>query len=271
MNLRIESIRAAIQEAGLAGAPVCLHASLSSFGPVEGGAGAVVEAFSQAGCTLLVPAFTYRSHVPTPAEHFLIGNGEDRVTTPAGASPVAFDPRDSFVTPEMGVIPAALPLRPDHVRSTHPLCSFAAIGPRAQALLAMQTDQNVYAPYQALYDATEGFLLLAGVGLTRATPIHFAEQLSGRTLFQRWTLDARRGLVRCAVGSCSEGFERLAPALADIEQKRQVGASDWRIFPFRAFVDACRDVIRGEPAITHCNDPACLRCRDATAGGPRVI
>jgi len=35
------------------GGPACLHAPLRSFGPVEGGAAAVVQAFAVARCTLL--------------------------------------------------------------------------------------------------------------------------------------------------------------------------------------------------------------------------
>ena len=257
-----------LERLGLAGQTVCLHSSLRSFGPVEGGAETLVSAFEAAGCTLIVPAFTYRTHISTPPEHFLPRNGESR-DRPAssGQALQAFEPGDPHVTPEMGAIPAALVRHPAMRRSTHPLNSFAALGP-ASGIVAGQTLADIYAPYKALYASGQGFLLLAGVGLDCATPIHFAEELAGRGLFQRWALDSTLGPVRCSVGGCSDGFERLAPTVADIERRERVGESRWRIFPFREFVEACTERIRREPGITHCEDPACERCRDAVAGGP---
>ena len=35
-----------------------VHSSLASFGRVEGGAAAVVQAFLDEGCTIVVPAFS---------------------------------------------------------------------------------------------------------------------------------------------------------------------------------------------------------------------
>lgn len=54
-----DEIQAALRRLGMAGQPVCVHASLRSFGKVAGGAPAVMAAFLAEGCTLLVPSFSY--------------------------------------------------------------------------------------------------------------------------------------------------------------------------------------------------------------------
>src|SRR5207249_4990643 len=56
-----------IRELELSGRPVCVHASLRSFGHVAGGADAVIEAFLSEACTVLVPAFSLTFLVPPPA------------------------------------------------------------------------------------------------------------------------------------------------------------------------------------------------------------
>ena len=69
-----EVIRAAVRDVALAGRAICVHSSLRSFGRVEGGAEAVVQAFLDEGCTMLVPTFTDLS-VPPPPEMRLERNG----------------------------------------------------------------------------------------------------------------------------------------------------------------------------------------------------
>ena len=54
-------IREAITELGLEGEAVCVHASLSSFGcPVPG----ILDEFLKAGCTVMVPSFSYMYAAP---------------------------------------------------------------------------------------------------------------------------------------------------------------------------------------------------------------
>jgi len=63
---------AAIGELLLAGRVVCVHSSLRSFGTVEGGADAVVDAFLDSGCTLLVPSHSWgfaTNHLPGLRPH----------------------------------------------------------------------------------------------------------------------------------------------------------------------------------------------------------
>jgi len=52
-------IMLAIDSLGIAGCNVCIHSSMRSFGqPIEGGASAVLDAFLESGCTVMVPAFS---------------------------------------------------------------------------------------------------------------------------------------------------------------------------------------------------------------------
>ncbi len=269
MSLTQAEILKAIEQSGLSGCVVCLHSSLKSFGRVEGGADAVINAFRDAGCTLIVPTFTYACQVPPPAGWSVAQNGEmpDRFVN---REPIeAFDRNGILITyEEMGAIPARVLQHPEHVRGNHPTDSFTGLGPLASGVIAEQSPCNVFGPFKKIYSGLPARLVLVGVGLTAATAIHFAEELSGRRLFRRWGRLVGGRVIEVEEGGCSEGFENLAPAVAFLEQRIVVGESLWRIYPLREFVDAVVTTIRENPAVTHCGDPACPRCRDAVKGGP---
>ncbi|SHM71913.1 AAC(3) family N-acetyltransferase [Cryptosporangium aurantiacum] len=86
---------------------------------------------------------------------------------------------DAATTPsdEMGAFAEYVRQRPDAVRSRHPQTSFAAVGPRAAAWMAVH-DLDCHlgerSPLAALYDA-DAHVLLVGVGLDRCTAFHLAE------------------------------------------------------------------------------------------------
>ncbi len=260
----------AVRALGLSDSPVCLHSSLKSFGPVEGGAEAVIRAFLQAGCTLMAPTFTYRCAVAAPPGRQVPQNGYAAAAHAADAGAVAYAPHGTLISRQMGAIPACLLALPGRVRGDHPLNSFAALGPAAQALIGTQGPLNVYGPLVAMLAQPAAWLVLAGVDLTSATPIHLAEARAGRNLFRRWALTGEGATLEVEVGSCSDGFNNLAPAVRDIEIARQVGESRWRVYPFRPFIEAVTEAIVQNAAITHCGDPDCIRCQDAVRGGPRV-
>jgi len=272
MSITKADVRRAIQALGLEHRPVCLHASLRSFGWVEGGPPAIVEAFLEEGGTLLVPTFSSQAHaVAPPPDRRFVRNGWDDAASYNISLPTAsrrvYTPESRELDKDVGALPAAVLARPDHVRGDHPLCSFSAVGPRARQLIEGQRPVRVYAPLEALA-ALGGFVVLAGVGLNRLTLLHLGEQQAGRTLFRRWAAGADGQPMTAEVGGCSEGFERLAPVLSALVQRARVGASYWRVFPASEVVDAVAKAIRAKPDITHCGDPGCERCRDAVAGGP---
>jgi aminoglycoside 3-N-acetyltransferase len=271
MPITQAQIREAVERSGLANRVVCLHASLKSFGPVEGGADAVIDAFLSAGCTLIVPAFFYDNQAPPPPGWSIPQNGLDSEWIAGRTHAVGYDPDANQITREaMGAIPARVLERPGRARGNHPSDSFAGLGPRAAELIAAQSPLNIFGPYKKIFAGPPAWLVLAGVGLTAATAIHFAEELSGRRLFRRWGMLKDGTLCETEEGGCSDGFENLAPAVASLENRIAVGAGLWRIYPFREFINALVPVLRANPSITHCGDPECLRCNDAVRGGPLV-
>ncbi len=272
MVVRRSAIAQGIEELGLATLPVCLHSSLRSFGWVEGGADTIVDAFLDAGCTLVVPTFTYTNEIAPPPGVETARNGWDvrRVGSVANHRSEPYDPASSRMTGEdMGAIPAAVLGRPGRVRGLHPIDSFSALGPLANKIIETQSPLNVYGPLRAV-GKLGGYVLLMGVGLSRMTLLHTAEQDSGRELFHRWALDAQGTPIETLVGGCSEGFYRLEPAIGHLARETTAGASRWRAFPINETLATAAAAIRSCPTITHCANPACETCPDAVLGGPII-
>jgi aminoglycoside 3-N-acetyltransferase len=259
-----------IDTLGLPGRPICLHSSLRSFGTLDGGASALIDAFLDRGCTLLVPTFSYEFEQPPPADRRYARNGWDYVHHRLPHTSRRFDPDANVQSrADMGAIPAALLERPDRRRGRHPLNSFAAVGELADELIAGQTPYDVYAPLVRLCDLG-GAILLVGVDLTSATFVHLAEADAGREPFRRWALDKDGRLTECRVGSCSRGFGRLQGALAASRRTTCVGSSGWSMWNAATARAAAATAIRGDPSVTSCERTSCLRCADAIAGGPRL-
>ncbi len=270
--IRYGEIRNVIKEKGLSGKTLFVHASLKSFGSVDGGVLAVVNAFIDEKCTVVVPTFSYGFEVPPPRGAVVEQNGMCDLEFEINKEDKnkIYNAKCNDISKSMGAIPAAVLAVKDRSRGIHPLNSFTAIGPRAEEIIANQGFEDVYGPFEKAYEEG-GVLLLIGVELNRATAIHFAEKLAGRNLFVRWTRTKSGDVKRCRVGSCSEGFQRLEPFVSDIQDSVVVGHSNWKIYDFRKFVDVVVEAIKINPNITHCHDKDCLRCNDMLRGGPISI
>ena len=259
----------AINQLNLTGKPVCIHASLRSFGcHVDG----LLEAFLDAGCTVMVPSFSDLYEAPPVPELMPECNGAgdysyfwEKEYADAGM----YSPATNELTvEEMGIFPQMVLQFPERIRGNNALNSFAAVGPLAHALIDGQTNADVYAPLKALYDM-DGYVLLMGTDLCSATAIHYAEQLAGRAPFVRWAKGEAGDTVPVRAGGCSEGFEKLQPLLKPFEQQYRAGDSLWRVYRVRNLVDVCVSAFRADPYIAHCDDPDCSRCNDAAKGGPK--
>ena len=155
----MRDVCAAVHALSLSGRPLCVHASLRSFGWVEGGAPTIIAGLLEAGCTLLVPTFSWETFAVAPLPHQrLVQNGTSpgyyetlQQTLPgvAGVARVYAPDAPDIDRADMGAIPAAVLAMPGRVRGNHPLCSFAAIGPLADELVAAQQPLHVFAPLQA--------------------------------------------------------------------------------------------------------------------------
>lgn len=245
------------------GGVVCLHASYKALGPVDGGPLALVDAFLDHGCTLLVPSFYYAAEAPSPGGGYKT-NGLG--TQPPGP-PTNYEHRSDQVDPSMGVVSRTIVAHARARRTRNPHDSFAALGPLADVLVEGADLLNVYSPYKAIVSrGLRAHVVLVGVDFSSCTPLHFAEERAGRLLFRRWALCEGR-VVEVEVGSCSEGFENLRPATRSLESVDTLGTSAVRIYPFVPLVDTVADVLRVTPKAGRCADPDCPRCRDMVAGG----
>lgn len=271
MNVTIQDIRFAIQDLRLSGRPLCVHASLRSFGWVEGGAQAIVDGLLADGCSVMVPAFSWAFAVPPPEDMRPARNGwdYDAYVGPTAGLGRVYSPEAMDIDRDMGAIPAAIMDMPRRVRGNHPICSFCAVGPLAARLVSEQGPLNVYAPFRALAEAA-GTVVLMGVGFDKMTLLHCAEQMAGRTMFRRWANGPDGREMQVEAGGCSGGFSRLEPVLSSLERRTTVGRSLWRVFPAREALDAAARTIRENPEMVHCDNSRCGRCNDAAAGGPLV-
>src|SRR5439155_21031518 len=94
MPVTASTIQRSVRKLDLSGQCLCVHASLRSFGRVEGGAPAVVQGLLAEGCTVLVPTFTSGFSMPPPLCWRLPRNGWDYAAFPGRADGVgkAFTP-----------------------------------------------------------------------------------------------------------------------------------------------------------------------------------
>lgn len=262
-------VAAALDDLGLAGRPVCVHSSLSSFGWLDGGADAVIDAALAADCTLMVPAHAWAAFSVRPApDQWWERNGAHHAFLPAPGHNRAtrYTTRSTAIDKAMGVIPAAVVRRRDRARGDHPLMSFAAVGSLANELVSGQRPDRAFAPVERLVSLGGAFVLM-GVGLERLTLLHYAEQLAGRRPLVRWANGPGGRPVEMQAGGCSAGFGRLAGALRPHVRGHHVGKSKWLVGDAGAATDAAVAAMRSDPGITHCSS-TCARCDDMIAGGP---
>jgi aminoglycoside 3-N-acetyltransferase len=156
---------------GLArGALVCVHASLSRFGYVEGGAGAVIEALEETvgpeGC-IMMPSFPTAGSMANYIEQ-----GEP------------FDVRHS--PSRVGLVTEVFRTRPGVLRSLHPTNAVTAWGRGAAALLQgheeSRTPYGCNTPYGRLAEQDNAFILMLETHV-HSFLHHLQERVNFPTLF----------------------------------------------------------------------------------------
>ena len=270
-------IKSALDSLGLKDAPVIAHASLRSFGEVEGGAPMVVQAFIDSFGGVVMPTHTYKAMIVPQA-------GPDNNAMDYG-KPDPFNTEPEFFTPHMpadvlmGAIPEALRQRPGAKRSSHPILSFA--GFNVDAILATQTVKEPLAPIQALAEEN-GWVVLAGVDHTVNTSMHLAEKLAGRRQFIRWALvrdmltrpvplklaghnfastSVNERVIECpSFPGCSAGFQAIAKDIQPFTKRVTAGNSAVQAVPLAALFHAVISKINQDPKALLCFEPNCARC-----------
>lgn len=248
---------------------VVVHSSLRSFGSVDGGAATIAEALVTACGTVVVPSGTWDSTgVPAPP-------GSERPNNAARAAQnwpefdvaldraTAFDP-DLPIDKELGAIPEALRVGFEHVRGTHPLFSFQAVGPQATNVIAGERLDWPLGPIEVVADL-DGVVLLLGVDHTVNTAIHLAEQRLGRSRFYRYAkLDAGVWMELPNIPGQSHRFDDLEPALRPRTRSVPIGDCTARVVKIQDVLRTATEAILSNPRALLCDDPEC-RCGAALA------
>jgi aminoglycoside 3-N-acetyltransferase len=160
------------------GQTLLVHASLRSIGLVDGGAPTVVTALREAvGPTgnVVAPTGTEENSLTSRAHKARIACMTQDEIEAFCRDMSAFDKNAMPTT--MGAIGEALRTAGGAVRSAHPQSSFAAVGPRADDLMAghrlechLGEDSSLAKLYQL-----GAHVLMLGVGYARCTAFHLAE------------------------------------------------------------------------------------------------
>lgn len=235
--------------------PVIVHSSLSAFGQVNGGADTLLRALLACFNTVLMPAFTYKTLITPesgpPNNGIVYGSGRDQNRM------AEFFSSDMPVDPTIGVVAETLRRHPQAARSGHPILSFCGVN--AGAALQGQTVSQPLQPIHALA-SVGGWALLLGVDHTSNTSIHYGELVAGRKQFIRWALTPQ-GILECpGWPGCSDGFQAIAPYLADVRRVAQVGSGLIQAFPLVGVVEAVIQAIAEDSQALLCNRPDCGRC-----------
>ena len=255
MSVSLSDLKTGLAKLGLTKNLVIAHASLKAFGPIDGGAEAMLNALLDSTRGVIMPTFTYKSmlnpEVGPPQNGITYGSESD-----LNKLAEAYHP-DMPVDKLMGVLPEILRKYPKAKRSLHPIQSFAGI--RADGIIGSQRMYDPLAPIGSLADQ-DGWVLLLGVDHTVNTSIHYAEKLAGRLQFIRWALLLDR-VVECpGFPGDSDGFNVIAPALEKYTRRVEIGDALVQAVHLKSLIKVVMDQIKENPFALLCQRQDCERC-----------
>lgn len=251
-----ESLTRDLQRLGVKpGDTLLVHCAMSKVGWVSGGAETIVRALlgaiTQAG-TLVMPSQSSQLSDPANWQAPAVpGTWIEiiRATLPA------FNPRTT-PTRDMGAVAELFRAWPDTRRSMHPTCSFAALGPEAEAVTERQPLDEPFGsggPLGYLYRSKARILLL-GAGFDAATAFHMAEQKAWPSLPRvpegsPLMVDGQRRWVSFDIATGdADRFPKIGEELLrqGIAQTGPVGSATAHLMSLQAAVDAAAEIMAGQ-------------------------
>jgi aminoglycoside 3-N-acetyltransferase len=236
---------------------VLAHVALEALGEVRGGAASALGALLETCGTVIMPAFTPQTMVwpeaGPPDNACAYGDHAEE-----NARAVMFTP-DLPAEASLGAVVELLRQRPQSRRSSHPVLSFAGVGPRADEALNAQSLENPLGPVEWLREHG-GDVLLLGADQRANVAIHLAEKLAGRKQFVRWAVGTERAYRLPGFPGCSNGFNALAGKLAWITHQTTINKAVVQRLPLKGLMEVVTQAIAADPGALLCDDPACERC-----------
>ena len=235
------------------GDAVLAHGSLSSFGHVDGGAQAIIDAL----LGLLGPQGTLVMPYFLPLYE--------------GAYDYAHPP-----TPYTGVLPQQLLAQPRALMSVHPSHPVVALGPAAPQITADHYRTSAVgrgSPIDRLAKLG-GKVLLLGVNQSANTTIHTAEAYAAVPYWGhprpdrptgRWTILPSGGQIWVPLPETpgnSSGFVRVEPLLIEhhLMTVASIGRARCRLIPSQPLIDAVVEYLRRDPGGLLCQQADCAYC-----------
>lgn len=237
------------------GQTLMVHASLSSFGFVCGGAQVVIEALlecvGQEG-TVMMPSQSWKNLDPEAGVHWQ----EPREWWQAIRDNWPAYDKDITPTNTMGAVAEMFRKWPGALRSDHPARSVAAFGKHADYLTCGHTLSNIFgegSPVAKLYEL-DGYVLLMGVGYDKNTSLHLADaraEYPGKHLVKESSAvmvnGEREWVTYETLYVDGEDFERIGEAFESGEGRvtsRMLGNGTIRLMRQRDLVDFAVDWIQ---------------------------
>jgi aminoglycoside 3-N-acetyltransferase len=223
------------------GDTVGVHSSLTSFGHVEGGADAVIDALIE----------TVGEHGNIVMSTHSANLSEDKRTLEEKAMGVSWLceilPYDPDTTPvRTGIIPETFRKRKGVFRGSDPSNSVAAIGPQAKKLSE---------GWHRLLEL-DGYILLIGVGLDRCTAMHLAEKrvqfpdrILGMITPPKWFVEKYPGdKWEWDVGPYPDFAKMTQPCLKrGIMKTVKVGEASLKLVKLKELIDLYVEYLKKDP------------------------
>ncbi len=250
------------------GIVLLVHTCLQCIGPMEQEVQTLLEALLEAlGAegTLLVPAFNFDA--VDPLERLPEAALQDGLESMRARVPL-YDVQLTPAAPALvGELPECVRRHPRAVRSMHPLFSFAAIGPKAEALtrnVPFHYPLGSQSPPARLHDLN-GYVLLAGTGHRRNASLYLAEVWAEAPyIHRRIRVKTGEDVWTEMEGSpeCSEGFCRIEPLLkqARVQKNGTLGNAEACLMPQRMLLSMAVAMLRGDSKSLLCSNPECAWC-----------